>query len=216
MRALGFAQQIGDLALGDPRADRPRQHRQPAFERTGQRVEHSRGDVRHSGENEDVAEANSRRARHAIGNQIRPLGHPRHPQPRVGQSAARLVICFEHRTRLGMHHHRDAEPGGDRIDGDVVMGRADPAGGEQIVVARPERVDRLDDRRLDIGHDPHFGEPDALHIEPACELRDILVLRAARENLVTDHHQCRGPDALAHLPGLEPRKRPRKRLYRPP
>ena len=36
-----------------------------------------------------------------------------------------------------MDDDRHAERRGDRVDGDVVMGRADPAGGEQIVVAGP-------------------------------------------------------------------------------
>ena len=55
-----------------------------------------------------------------------------------------------------MDDDRYAECGGDRIDGDVVMGRADPAGGEEIIVAHPERVHRLADRRHVVGDDAHL------------------------------------------------------------
>ena len=90
-----------------------------------------------------------------------------------------------------------AERGGDRIDGDIVMRRPDAAGGEQIVVARPQRVDGFDDAILYVGHDSHFGEPDSLQIEPERDLRNILVLSAARQDFVTDHTQCGCPDAFA-------------------
>ena len=94
---------------------------------------------------------------------------------------------------------------GDRIDGDIVVGRADPAGGEHIVIARAQRVHRIDNLILNIGDDPHFAQANPLHVEPGRDLRDILVLRAARENLVTDHQHGGCPDAfVAHplaLPG---------------
>ena len=48
MRRLDLAQQVGDLALRHPAADRARQQRPAALERPGQRVEHQRGDVRHA------------------------------------------------------------------------------------------------------------------------------------------------------------------------
>jgi Entner-Doudoroff aldolase len=59
-----------------------------ALERPGQRVEHARGDVRHAGQDEEIADLDPRRARHAVGDQLGALGHPRHPQPRLGEPAA--------------------------------------------------------------------------------------------------------------------------------
>ena len=109
--------------------------------------------------------------------------------PRVG------VIILEDRARLGMDDHRHAERRGDRVDGDVVVGRADAAGGEQIIVRGAQRVDRLGDPLLDVGHHAHFGQPDALDVQPARDLGDVLVLGAAREDLVADHDQRGGPDA---------------------
>jgi len=41
------------------------------------------------------------------------------------------------------------------------MGRPDPAGGEDIGAAMPERIECIDDRFLLIAGDPHFLEIDA-------------------------------------------------------
>ena len=100
------------------------------------------------------------------------------------------------RRASGWIDHGQAERPGHRVDGDVVVGRADAAGGEQVVVRGPERVDRLDDALLDVGHHAHFGEADALDLQPARDLGDVLVVGAAGEDLVADHDQRGGPDAV--------------------
>ena len=87
-----------------------------------------------------------------------------------------------------MDDHRDAESRRDRIDGDVVVGRADPAGREQIIVRGAKQIDRLANPLLVIGHDPHLRQPDALIVQPGRDLRDILVLGAAGQDLIADHH----------------------------
>src|SRR3546814_12940029 len=67
------------------------------------------------------------------------------------------------------------------------------------ILTRANRVQRIDDLDLDVGNDPHFAETDPLHVEPGRDLRHILVLRAARENLVADHQHGGGPDSfVAH------------------
>ncbi len=136
-----------------------------------------------------------------MGDQLGALGHARHPQPRLVEPAGPVaVIILEDLARIGMDHDRHIERRGDRIDGDVVVGRPDPAGREQIIVAGAERIDRLDDALLVVGDDPHLGQPDALVVEPGRELRDILVLGPARQDLVADHRQGGGPGLLfAHL-----------------
>ena len=94
-----------------------------------------------------------------------------------------------------MNHDRHTECRGDGVNGDVVVGRADAAGGEQIIVARAERVDRLDDPLGDVGDDAHLGQPDALDVEPGRELRDVPVLRPPGQDFVADHRQRCRPDA---------------------
>jgi hypothetical protein len=63
---------------------------------------------------------------------------------------ARLVIGLEHRARFRVHLDADSGRGGDRVDGDVVVRRPDPAGGEQIIVLRPQRVHRRHDLLLHV------------------------------------------------------------------
>ena len=46
-----------------------------------------------------------------------------------------------------------------------------------------------------VGHHAHLAQPDALDIQPGRDLRDIPVLRPARENFVADHDQRGGPGA---------------------
>ncbi len=95
-----------------------------------------------------------------------------------------------------MEHHRHAQRLGNRVDGDVVMRRANPAGGEQIIVARAQRVDCLDNRLLDIGHHAHLAQADALHVQPEGDLADILVLRAAGKDFVANDDERGGVDAV--------------------
>jgi hypothetical protein len=71
--------------------------------------------------------------------------------------------------------------------------RPDAAGREQIIVAGPQRVHRVCDPLDVVGHHSHLGEPNALLVEPQRDLRDVLVLRPAGQDLVTDHQQRGGP-----------------------
>ncbi len=51
-----------------------------------------------------------------------------------------LEALLEPRHHFGVMVDPDAERLGDAVGGDVVMGRPDPAGGEDIGVAGPQRV----------------------------------------------------------------------------
>ena len=89
---------------------------------------------------------------------------------------------------------RDAERLGHAFGGDVVMGRPDAAGGEDIGVCFAQRVEGLDDGVLVVGHHPHFLEIDADGGEIVGDEADVLVLGAAGKNFVADHKHCRGDD----------------------
>jgi hypothetical protein len=119
-----------------------------------------------AGHDEDVAEADAWRARHAVFDQVGAFGHPRHALARFGEATAGLIISLQYRHRLGVEYHVYPKRLGNRIDGDVVMRRSDATGGEEVIVARPERVHRLDDRICPVWHDAHLSQADALRVQP--------------------------------------------------
>ena len=126
-----------------------------------------------------------------------PIGHARHAHARLVHDAAGLGDRALHDLdRLRMIIQRDAESLGDAIGGDVVMGRADAAGGEHVGVARTQCIERRDDLRLLVGDDAHFLEIDADAGEIFGDVADILVLGTARQDLVADH-QDRGGHRIA-------------------
>ena len=101
-----------------------------------------------------------------------------------------------------MDDHVHTQCLGHGIDGNIVMGGTDAARGEQVIVAFAQRVHRFDDPFHHIRHDAHFGEPDALDLKPACDLSDILVVRSARQDFVTDDDKSCGKDAFGHGKGV--------------
>jgi hypothetical protein len=115
---------------------------------------------------------------------------------------ARLVARRHRGHGLRVIVDADAERGRHRFESDVVMRRPDAAGGENIGVAGPERVQRRDDFRLDVGHDAGFAQIDA---QGAQELRDIAsigILGAAGQDLVPDDEDGGGDTfGLAHWGG---------------
>ena len=88
-----------------------------------------------------------------------------------------------------------AQGRGNCIDRDVVVGRSDAAGGEEIIVPRAQMVHCIGNRLHVVGDYPHFLEPDALHAQPGGDLGDILVMGATGKNLVADDDQGCGIDA---------------------
>ena len=74
------------------------------------------------------------------------------------------------------------------------MGRADAAGGEHVVVARAQRVERGDDLVLDVGDDARLAQIDAEFGEILGDIADVAVLGAARQDLVADDQHRRGDD----------------------
>ena len=92
----------------------------------------------------------------------------------------------------------DAERLGDRVGGDVVVGRADAAGREEIVVARAQRVERGDDLLLDVGHDARLAHLDADAGQIFGDIADVAVLGAAGEDFVADDENGGGDGLVGH------------------
>ena len=99
-----------------------------------------------------------------------------------------------------MIYRQHAKRRGEQIDGDVVMGRADLARGEQIVVGIAQGVDGLDDSRLAVGDDTDLGQPDPLHVQPGGDLRDVAVLGPPRQDFIADHYQRGSPNLAQNAP----------------
>ena len=90
----------------------------------------------------------------------------------------------------------DAQRLGHGVHRDVVMGGADPASGEEVIVGFAQGVHRFDDPFHNIGDHAHFGKANALHLQPAGDLGDVLVVRAPGKDFVPDHEEAGGVDAV--------------------
>ena len=96
------------------------------------------------------------------------------------------------RARINIDRH--AESLRDGIGRDVVMGRADPACGEDVIIACAQRVYRRDDLILDIGYNTHLPQTYADGGEMIGDRADIGVLGPPGEEFVTDHQDGGGDD----------------------
>ena len=126
------------------------------------------------------------------------MRHPRHAPPGRREQRDVAVVAGHARHRLGMLGDADAEGLGDAVGGDVVVRRADAAGGEDVVELLAHLVHGGDDRRLDVGDDPAFRDPDAEQAELGGEVLDVGVLGAAAQDLVADDEDA-GGDGLCRL-----------------
>ena len=93
-----------------------------------------------------------------------------------GRSA---IPFLEDRFRFGMDDHRHPERRRDRVDGDVVVRRPDPAGGEQIIVGGTQRVHRLGDPRLASGTTRTSASRMPCSLSQVAIRRHVLVLASA-------------------------------------
>ena len=117
----------------------------------------------------------------------------RHAQPSLVESPC-AARDREQRDRAVVDRDPHAERLGDAVGGDVVMRRADAAGGEEIGVARAHRVQRRDDLRLDVGNDAHLAQVDADAGQVLGDEADVLVLGPPRQDLIADDKQRGGDD----------------------
>ncbi len=145
--------------------------------------------MRHASHDEDVAVANAGRTRHLVGDKISAIGHAGHAQAARVDTTARFIIGMQDGASLWMNNNIDAERGCNRINGNVIMRRANAAGGKQIVIACTQEVYRLYNGIHVIGDHTHFAQANALNIEPKRNLANVFVLCSAREDLVADDYK---------------------------
>src|SRR5581483_1909412 len=80
----------------------------------------------------------------------------------------------------------DTESLGNAVGGDVVVGRTDAPGGEDVGVTAAQRIHGLDDGRFIVGDDADFLQVDADAGQVAGQIADVLVFGASGENFVAD------------------------------
>ncbi len=160
-----------------------------------QALEHRLHDRRDAGQDVDVLDLEAGRAGNRVLDQAGALGSMGHAQACLGQ-ALRTVVVQQHLVRFGMEDEVAVEGLGDGGCGDVVVGRPDPPGRENIVVALAQGIQGGNDLGLDIGNHTRLGQADAKLAEPAADVGQVRVLGSAREDLVADDQQSR-----AHVGG---------------
>ena len=101
---------------------------------------------------------------------------------------------FRMATASGWKSQRHAEGLGDAVGGDVVVRRADAAGGEHVGVARAQGIYGADDLGFYVGHNPDFTQVDAEGGEVFGDVADVLVLGPPRQDFVADDKDRRGDD----------------------
>src|SRR5690606_24335952 len=142
-------------------------------------LQHAAHDLRHAGQYEDVADHKAGRAVDRIDHQLAALGD-------AGHAAARGVQLFaEARFHLGddagVLVQLHPEGGRHAVGGDVVVGGADAAGGEQVVIALAQDIDGRHDLGLDIADHPRLAYIHAVGGEVAGDGVEVHVLGAAGE-----------------------------------
>ena len=135
-----------------------------------------------------------------FGMSVAPGGDARHAQARLVEVGLGDALQ-QHGDGALVDIDRHAEGLGDRVGGDVVVGRADAAGGEDVGVAGAERVHRRDDLGLDVGHHAHLAEVDADIGQVLGDVADVLVLGAPGQDLVADDEDGGGDDAFLRCIG---------------
>ena len=165
-------------------------------------LQHATRDRGHARHDEDIAELEAWRGRDGVEDQLCALGNAGHAHAAfVDLLTAGLVIGAEDRNRVLPHINGLAEGGCDGIGGDVVMRRADAAGGKDIIMGGAQLVDGGDDGGVDIGDHARLAHFDPERIEEIRDGLEVGVLGAPRKELIPDQDNGGGHDA-GHAPRL--------------
>ena len=156
-------------------------------------VEHLAGDGGHAREHKDVVYLKARGQSQLVVENLRPVGDARHAHARlIGLLALALEPGLEHRVHLGVIVDADSEGVRHAVRGDVVVGGSDAAGGEDVVVARAQCIERGGDVLGVVRHHPCLLQPDPHLAEPLAQEGEVLVLGAPGEDLVADDERGGG------------------------
>jgi hypothetical protein len=154
-----------------------REHANAEVELDCHLVEHRLHDRGHARHHDYITDPEARRPRHLVEDEIRALGDARHAQARLvhlGTGRLHPFVQDGERARIAVDRH--TERLGHAVGRDVTVGRSDPAGGEDIAVAMPERIECVDNRSLLVADHPHFLEIDAHCRQIFRDIADVLIL----------------------------------------
>src|SRR5262245_22477346 len=136
-----FTEWAADIALAHGRAHGFREHASTGLELGRHLVEHrlhNRGYARH---HDYIANPEARCPRYLVEDEIGPLGDARHPHARfVHLSAGCPHPLVQNGERAWIDIYGHSERLSYAVGGDIVMRRADTAGGEDIGVTMPKRI----------------------------------------------------------------------------
>ena len=128
-----------------------------------------------------IAHCEARRGRDRIVDQAGPFGNAGHALAGlVKLQPCAVVMRLQQRHRIGPMADRHAKGSSNRIGGDVIMRRPDPATGKDMVIARAQRIDAGHDRPVVIGHYPRFHQADAMPRQFPGQKMHVRVARAPR------------------------------------
>ena len=191
MGRLDGREPFGNRAFADVAGDRPYHRPRAAGQARRQPVEHGLEDLGYAGEHMDVVESEPRRPADGVVDQRGALRDIGHRQARRVEHVRR-VVAFEQAQGRRVAFQGHAEGARHRGGGDVVVGRADAAGGEDIGAARPQVVDRRGDHLAVVGDDPCLRHRDAELGQPFGQKRQVGVPGAAGQDLVADDQDGSG------------------------
>ena len=140
----------------------------------------------------DIAQREAGGGGDGIVDQARAFGNAGHAlacgvelQPRAA------VMRLKQGAGIGADIDGHAKGGCNGIGGDVIMGGADPARGEDMVIGGAQRVDGGNNRSRVICHDAAFAQRNAVPRQLARQVEGIAVTGASRQDFVADHqHGC--------------------------
>ncbi len=188
---LQFAQTCGNRAFGEVDVERAGHSGVATGEAGFQVIKHRLHDARDARQHIHILHLESRRGADGIVNQRCPFWGFSHFQAGFIDVFRRIMRA---QAALGFRvtDERCAESLGDAGSGNVVMRRADAAGGEDVGVGGAAFIHRVDDGLLDIGDDAGMGHPDAQRVQLARKPAQVFVLRPAGEDLVADDDETGG------------------------
>src|SRR6185503_14435707 len=196
-------QVLGEDPLAHPEKDDPHQVRALA-EALLDCVELAAEDLGNAREHVDVAHHDHRDDQVVRCQELGPLRHLRHLEPRVVDP--RLVHLFESRHQPRLAHDAPAERLGDARDGHVVVRGPDAAGREHPVVGPRELGDLPRDQVDLVGNDRDLPDVDPELPELATEVEGVLVGNLPRQDLVADEDD---PGRLRHRRPASAARQPR-------